>query len=91
MTKLEFETFVTHEIQGRWPKWDPSPVVLDDWYAILRPHSVAVAREAILEHRIGEKANQFEPKIQEVRKLLRQWSTHIGQAVELVYYDAWIR
>jgi hypothetical protein len=76
MTRSEFNEFVDAELRGRWPKWEPTPSVLDDWYRLLRYHSLPVATEAVQEHRVSDKANAFEPQINWVAKWLRE---HAGQ------------
>jgi hypothetical protein len=81
MTKLEFDTFVSEQLQGRWPKWQPTTAMLHDWYDILRCHSLDVATSVVQEHRLSEMAVVFEPKINEVVKLLarRRHKPNTGQ------------
>lgn len=71
MTQMEFETFVSDDLKGRWPKWEPSPAILSDWYDLLRYHSVEGCRQAVRDHKGSATAIAVEPKIHEVRKLLR--------------------
>jgi len=66
MTYNEFKVFVAQEMQSRWPRWDPAPALLEDWYAILRYASPLIARQAVQEHRLSERASAFEPKAHEV-------------------------
>lgn len=91
MTKLEFDTFVAEQLQGRWPKWQPTAAMLHDWYAILRYHSLDVATAAVQEHRLSERAVVFEPKINEVAKVLKRHrhKPATGQLGPL--YVPWVR
>lgn len=91
MTKIEFNTFIEREIQGRWTKWQPSEAQLDDWWRILRYHTMDVAKEAIQQHRLDEKSTVFEPKIHAVAKLLRAARKPSGKAVEKARYEPWVR
>lgn len=72
MTRLEFNAFVIDEIQGRWPKWDPTPVVLDDWYGILRNTLVDIASAVISEHFTNGTGNRIEPRIDVVAAMIRK-------------------
>lgn len=70
MTRNEFNAFVEDQLRARWPKWQPTPALLDDWYSVLRYHSTEVATTAVQDHRLSDKATAFEPKIYEISKLL---------------------
>jgi hypothetical protein len=70
MNKIEFNTFVQEQLQGRWPKWQATAAMLEDWYDALRCHGVAAAVTAVKSHRLSAAASIFEPKINEVVKLL---------------------
>lgn len=72
MTQMEFETFVADELQGRWPKWQTTRALLEDWYSVLRYYTVEQCTQAVQEHRLSDAAIAFEPKIQDVRRLLRK-------------------
>jgi len=72
MTYNEFKAFMAQEMRTRWPRWDPAEALLEDWYAILRYASPQIARQAVQEHRISEKASPYEPNLYEVRKALQR-------------------
>ena len=92
MTYNEFTTFVEQEMRTRWPRWDPAEALLEDWYAILRYATPQMAREAIQEHRLSEKAIAFEPKAHEVKKILcRLRKAQRRGSAEALCYRPYIR
>jgi len=92
MTKLEFEEFFLNDLKGRWPKWDPTPAMLEDWFSILRYHTPDVAKQAIQEHRLGDKSTRWEPQLRDVKKRLWQLSKRAGSDDVLgTTYFAYVR
>lgn len=91
MTRIEFNAFVEDHLKGRWRKWEPTPALLDDWYAILRYHSVEVVVGVIQAHFCSSKASYFEPKIHEVSSLLAQRRRSPTAGQDIPIYIPWVR
>jgi len=89
MTRIEFNQFVADDMKGRWPKWDATDAILEDWWSVLRYHSIDVARSAVQEHRVSDRARVFEPIIGAVVNILRRRGR--GPVAEVERFDPWIR
>lgn len=68
MTKHEFVTWFSEQVQPRWPSWQVNACLLSDWYAVLGQHDIATLTEAVSRHKIDDEPKQ--PSIRQMRALV---------------------